>query len=150
MINKCMFSAFRYVLVLYAICFTFLFVSTVPSLFGFTVTVQETDYHQLHRGDIVVFRDESSSSKNELVLAHNQELDVLAHNQELDVLVTAQRDSLPASFKVIGSYAYHLPYIGVIIEFMKDFTTLLVMGSILLLLFSYTLQPKRRIWRKRK
>jgi hypothetical protein len=33
---------------------------------------------------------------------------------------------------------------------MKDFTTLLVMGSILLLLFSYTLQPKRRIWRKRK
>ncbi|MGB3569023.1 MAG: hypothetical protein WBA30_18015 [Priestia megaterium] len=141
MINKCMFSAFRYVLVLYAICFTFLFVSTVPSLFGFAVTVQETDYHHLHRGDIVVFRDESSSSKNELVLAHNQ---------ELDVLVTAQRDSLPASFKVIGSYAYHLPYIGGIIGFMKEFTTLLVMGSILLLLFSYTLQPKRRIWRKRK
>jgi hypothetical protein len=25
-----------------------------------------------------------------------------------------------------------------------------VMGSILLLLFSYTLQPKRRIWRKKK
>jgi hypothetical protein len=136
-----MFSAFRYVLVLYVICFTFLFVSTVPSLFGFTVAVQEADYHQLHRGDVVVFTDKISSSKNELVLAHNQ---------ELDVLVTAQRESLPASFNVIGSYAYHLPYIGAIIEFMKDFTTSLVMGSILLLLFSYTLQPKRRIWRKKK
>ncbi|TYR81170.1 hypothetical protein FZC66_04710 [Priestia megaterium] len=138
------YSAFyiiRYVLVLYAVVFSLIFVSAVPVAFGFHVTLQqESSTAGIPEGALVVFKKHSAINKNDLLLVEEPTLSekMIKTANELEGL-----DKTTGYDTVTGTYVYHIPYLGFVLTPLKMFAIPFMIGSILVLLFTYSLEKRK-------
>lgn len=146
-----LFSAFRYLLVLYAVLFAMLFAALVPVAFGFQVSIvhkERNENSEVPNGSIVISKpleNEKVVSK-ELVLKQKGMGDEQKLNQEWVPILIETKSKWPGENEELwkGAYLYHIPFVGYMIAPLKQAVTPLLMFCILLYLFTYTLHyPKK-------
>lgn len=146
-----LFSAFRYLLVLYAVLFAMLFAALIPVAFGFQVSIVHKERNEssgVPNGSIVISKpleNEDAVSK-ELVLKQKGMGDEQKLNREsVPILIETKSKWAGANEELWkGAYLYHIPFVGYMIQPLKQAVTPLLMFCILLYLFTYTLhQPKK-------
>ncbi|WP_078409715.1 hypothetical protein [Priestia abyssalis] len=146
-----LFSAFRYLLVLYAVLFAMLFSALIPVVFGFQVSIVHKERNinsQVPNGSIVISKplENEEAVSTELVLKQKGMGDHQKHNQEWMPILIETKSTWPGTNEELwkGAYLYHIPFVGYMIEPLKQAVTPLLMCCILLYLFTYTLhQPKK-------
>ncbi|MDT2045980.1 hypothetical protein NIZ91_14640 [Bacillus sp. 1780r2a1] len=114
------FTVFRYVLVCYAVFFTLIVASLLPALFGFTVTLQQEDGPGVPSGSVVVFQPSQDMDTEGVVLVARQ-----------SSLVVIEANTVLPGERVVGSYSYHIPYVGFLLTLIKKYCAVLVMITIL-------------------
>lgn len=146
-----LFSVFRYLLVLYAVLFAMLFAALIPMAFGFQVSIvyaEKNENAEVPNGSIVISKlleNEGAVSK-ELVSKQKGMGDKQQVDQEWMPILIGTKSKWPEAHEKLwkGVYLYHIPFVGYIIEPLKQAVTSLLMFCILLYLFTYTLhQPKK-------
>jgi hypothetical protein len=147
-----LFSIFRYLLVVYAVLFAMLFAALIPVAFGFQVSIVHEEKNgngEVPNGSLVISKpleNEEAVSK-ELVSKQKGMGDEQQLNQEWMPILIETESKWPGANEELwkGAYLYHIPFIGYMVEPLKQAVTPLLMFCILLYLFTYTLhQPKKR------
>jgi len=149
---------FKWVLVLYIVSFTAIFFSLVPLFFGYHLTVQENSelastipqkslviakqFHQqpLKKGTVILL---STSTAREMTTIHRIEKVTDQHHYMINI---GSKDipvlELIAKKDILATYAYHLPFIGEVIELVKEYTVTIFAVCVLLYLYTYTWEEK--------
>lgn len=141
------FSVFRYLLVLYAVMFAMLFTALLPVVFGFQVSIvhkENNENIEIPNGSIIIAKplEKEAANSKELVLQQKG----MGDEKQIEPPVIEAKSKLPRANGELwkGSYLYHIPFMGYMIQPLKQAATPLFMFCILLYLFTFTLhQPKK-------
>jgi hypothetical protein len=131
------FSIFRYTLVLYVVIFSLLFVTLIPVLFGFQVSIVQqkaTDGADIPRGAVII------SKPLEYEGSHFNEPALKKRMKETEIpLVVEMKTKLEKESreKMQGKYLYYVPFVGYIIEPLKQAALPSFLLFVLLYLFTY-------------
>lgn len=146
-----LFSVFRYLLVLYAVLFAMLFSALIPVAFGFQVSIvheEKNENGEVPIGSIVISKplESETSVAKELVLKQKVMGDEQQGDQEWMSILIGTKSKWPGANEELwkGAYLYHIPFVGYMIEPLKQAVTPLLMFCILLYLFTYTLSKKTK------
>ncbi|MDQ0245409.1 hypothetical protein J2S09_002986 [Bacillus fengqiuensis] len=146
-----LFSVFRYLLVLYAVLFAMLFSALIPVAFGFQVSIvheEKNENGEVPIGSIVISKplESETSVAKELVSKQKVMGDEQQGDQEWMSILIGTKSKWPGANEELwkGAYLYHIPFVGYMIEPLKQAVTPLLMFCILLYLFTYTLSKKTK------
>jgi hypothetical protein len=145
------FSFFCYIFVLYTVLFSMLFVAIIPVAFGFQVSIFQAEYEngKVPKGSIIISRrlEEGAVQPQDLIVMKkdaNAKYSLQTIKESKAVMVETKQEIRGADSEVVkGKYLYHIPYVGYIVQPLKQATTPVFMCCILLYLFTYTIHPSK-------